>query len=345
MVGLGRRLFFLMLVLNLAKVNGHSITRAFYHRGRCEDKLVFYFDHDPQLFRQTAAQDVVYLFQNTQLTSQVHQALDGFRDLGLKYDLLFVSNQVQKTLKIQINLASQFVTGVRAYQFTPISAPYGIVIKILHVDEFGRQACALKMNPKEIVLDFGHGGRDIGTKFGEIYEKDVVKKVGLKLANILTKQGYVVHLTRLDDEFVPLDLRTYFANLSTNASLFVSLHANHATKPEVCGIETHRMDGNLLQGVDFGPSVSEYDMHTYSARLAKLVQEQLLHATKDYGVLNRRVKRSVSQVLLGVEMPAILVELGFLSNPQEAQLLNSQAYQLQLAQGISKGINSYMLAV
>lgn len=338
MTGLGRKLFFLVALLNFYALDATLATKAFYHRGRCEDKLIFYFNHEPKLLKQIDQRRVVYSLPNIELTAQARGTLKA-----LGPEILLISDN--QGLKIQVNLDSNFITKMQAYKFTPISAPYGLVIKIGHLNENSAKICEFRKNFKEIVLDFGHGGHDVGAKLGNIYEKDVVRQVGLKLAKILAQQGYIVHLTRTGDEFVPLDMRTCFANLYTDASLFISLHANHAHKAEVSGIETHRMDCDLLYNLELKNLTSCDDKHLNNDRLAQAVHNQLINITGDYEIVDRKIKRSVSQVLLGVEMPAILIELGFLSNPQEAQLLNSPGYQLRLAQGISNGINSYMLAV
>lgn len=342
MVGIERWLLMAVFFLSFFKLDASLITKAFYHRGRCVDKLVFYLDHAPQIVSQDRSQNITYLFSNTQLASPARQAMTSFLQLDLPYALSFSHHQ---DFKLQINFDFQPFSAVKAYQFKPISAPYGIAIKIEHEQDLSCSVSGFNPNPKEIVLDFGHGGHDSGARGGQIYEKDVVRKVGLKLAKLLSDKGYRVHLTRENDEFVPLDRRTYFANLYTNASLFVSLHANHANRSEVVGIETHCLDDALLKKLEPFSEFDELSFNSHNIRLAQIVHNHLLDAAAKYGATDRKVKKSVAQVLLGVEIPAILIELGFLSNPQEAQLLNSPDYQFQLAQGIYHGINSYMLAV
>lgn len=341
MVRLGRTAFFLIVLLNFFRLDGVLINKVFYHRGRCADKLVFYFNHAPELYKHEDQQDVIYNLPKVQVSPAIRKTFDeiikkSFKNIFLKFD--------NQALKIQFKLDPNQICQIQAYAFTPISAPYGLVFRIEHAYELGWQGCEFITNPKEIVLDFGHGGHDTGTRLGEIYEKDIVRQVGLKLAKILTQQGYVVHLTRHNDEFVPLDMRTYFANLYTNASLFVSLHANHANKHEVSGVETHRIDCNLLSKLEVKNLSDCHETYKNNDKLAQIVHREMINIAKHYAVIDRKIKRSVAQVLLGVEMPAVLIELGFLSNPQEAKLLSSQEYQLQLAQGISNGINSYMLA-
>jgi len=318
------------------------ISKAFFHIGKCEDKIVFYFDSQLKISRNVGNNQVEYWLHDVQIAKEAQEALEQMNNVSQDYQLQFLN--YQNSLKVKINFNPAVVTKIYLSKFTPISKTHGLVIKILRTGSLKASKCLRVSNHKEIVLDFGHGGQDVGAKNGEIYEKEVVKSVGLKLAKILINQGYVVHLTRHDDQFIPLDQRTHFANMHTQAGLFVSLHANHASNSSANGIETYYMHYNLLTGWDEGSKVSRYLLNAASANLATQVHTNILAAVKKYHINDRKVKQSVSQVLLGVEMPAILVELGFISNLQEAQLLDSQDYQQALAAGIAKGINAYHAA-
>ena len=336
--------FFLLLcwlpLLIAGCLDAALISKVFYHNGQCEDKLVFYLDHSAAITKRGGAGYIEYTIKGVQVSKIAQEVLRSIPKRALTYGIYFTAKDDE--LAIKIDFTSDAVAKIYAAKFRPISQPYGIAIKILRTGVAKSQHCLRQVAHKEIVLDFGHGGQDSGAMFGAIAEKDVVRGVGLKLAKILKKQGYVVHLTRAGDNFVSLDERTYFANLHTKAGLFISLHANYAANPKTAGLETYYMHYDLFSSVDEGASkVSRYLLNSRSALLATQIHQQLITALKDYKLVDRKVKQSVSQVLLGVEMPAVLVELGFLSNLQEAQLLNSPAYQLILAHGIANGISAY----
>ena len=337
-------LFFILLsyVVNLLPV---LVSRAFYHKGRCEDKIVFYFDSNPEIKRTQLVNKLIYEFANMQIDPVAQKSLDNIARQVQKYQINF--NYHDQTLRVCIDLGKQVANQVSVAQFKPISQPAGLVFKILHDDAKQvtlkqTRSCERVFLPKEIVLDFGHGGSDTGAMFGEIYEKDIVRNVGLKLAKLLEDHGFIVYLTRFGDEFVSLDERTYFANLHTNASLFLSLHANHASNQKISGLETYHMSDFLFNDLDSKLAGNNHSLlNSHSASLANLVHANVLQVQPGYKLIDRKVKQSVSQVLLGVEMPAILIELGFLSNTKEAKLLSSHDYQLQLASGIYNGIIAY----
>lgn len=184
-----------------------------------------------------------------------------------------------------------------------------------------------------IVIDPGHGGSDSGTvSVNGCAEKTVVLSVAKELKIILQKAGLQVALTRDKDNFVKLDDRTSFAN-KYNCALFISLHANSAPSKEAQGIETFYFEGSLLKQ----KNSSRDDA---SKSLAFNVQQALLDGVK--GVKDRKVKKAVSQILLGTHHPSILVELGFLSNAAEAKKLSNYQYQQRLAEGVASGIQKYL---
>ena len=335
----------IVLMLACLPLEAVVINKAFLHRGVCEDKLVFYFETSPEIVKQVGqnksnhGRQIIYQINQVTLAPGVEQSLIDFANLDLEYALEFKLNQ---NLKIKFNLNQN--SKILVSKFKPISAPYGLVIKILKVMP-NISKCKRQVNAKEIVLDFGHGGSDSGAVNGLITEKNVVLQVGLKLAKILKNQGYVVHLTRAKDQFVPLDERTEIANLYTQANLFVSLHANHAANVQTAGIETFYMHYDLLKNIDNKLHVDREFLNKYSKLLAQEVHASLISMLAGNKIVDRKVKQAVTQILLGVEMPAILIELGFISNKSEAGLLDCPKYQQRLALGIAQGINSYLHAV
>lgn len=200
-------------------------------------------------------------------------------------------------------------------------------------------------NKPKVVLDYGHGGADTGkVAHNGIQEKDIAAQIGAKVKLLLQQKGYDVLLTRIDDSFVRLDERTRFAN-GKKADLFISLHANAAFKQDAAGLETYWAGQQLEKCYRVGDSrwldcACKRDQA--SKLLATTVHTTILQQISPvYALLDRKVRASGAQVLFATDMPSILIELGFLSNPHEAQMLARASFQNLLAQGISKGIDTF----
>ncbi|HEX4069400.1 MAG TPA: N-acetylmuramoyl-L-alanine amidase, partial [Candidatus Babeliales bacterium] len=201
-----------------------------------------------------------------------------------------------------------------------------------------------------IAIDSGHGGSDCGAiGIGGIQEKDISLAIGIKVGNLLEQHGFSVVMTRNSDDTVGLDERTSYAN-NNHADLFVSIHANWASNQRAIGIETFCLKPTLLKkGFSLLSDAQQNlyanvlqqrfdDAHT----LAQAVQHRLCDAVSHHhnDFIDRKVKYSVSQVLLGTQAPSILVEVGFVSHPKEAVLLHDTEYQSNVARGICDGILS-----
>jgi N-acetylmuramoyl-L-alanine amidase len=201
-----------------------------------------------------------------------------------------------------------------------------------------------------IVIDPGHGGRDTGAiGCAGIQEKEVCLALGNVVGNLLEQEGCAVMLTRKNDSDIALDERTSFAH-NNHADLFVSIHANYAANPKAIGVETFCMQPSLLKK-KYSVLSCEQDSCTAdimmqraekSYKLAQVVQQNICNNITSFHTehIDRKVKHSVSQVLLGTQMPSILIEVGFLSHPKEGRLLNDIQYQNCIAQGICNGILS-----
>jgi N-acetylmuramoyl-L-alanine amidase len=194
----------------------------------------------------------------------------------------------------------------------------------LKTDGLLQYACNNPSTKPRIMLDYGHGGSDDG-KVGcfNVKEKDINLEVGIRVSRLLSGKGYEVFSTRTKDCFVALDERTKYAN-QKNVDLFVSIHANAAQKSEIQGIETYWMNYDLFKpGMSLSDSTEmaklnalKHSRSTQSQKLAVLIHEHVVTATKKvHNTIDRKVKQSVAQVLLGPEMPSALIEIGFLSNP------------------------------
>lgn len=215
----------------------------------------------------------------------------------------------------------------------------------------------LGLSVKTIVIDPGHGGKDPGAVNQARQEKQIVLSLSKTLRDLLVKKGYNVRLTRETDVFLPLRKRTQFAT-SQKADLFISVHTNASTSRKAAGIETYYLalasDESARITAMRENAGAEYNMKeldalvgrilkesksTESRRLAELIQAQL---TSGKQVKNRGVKHAPFVVLIGTKVPAVLVEIGFISNPTEGKKLTTTAYQRQLATAIAEGIEQYI---
>jgi N-acetylmuramoyl-L-alanine amidase len=222
----------------------------------------------------------------------------------------------------------------------------------------------LGLNVRRIVIDPGHGGKDPGCFHkGGIKEKNIV----LKLAKILAKKveqklQCEAVLTRTKDVFLPLEKRTAFANVK-KADLFISLHINAHKLANVYGLETYFLniatDERAVMVAARENATSEKNLSdlqailndlmlntkiSESSRLAHEVQKGMIGNTrKRYkSVKDLGVKQAPFYVLIGAEMPAILVETGFITNPRERKRLLSDQYLNSIADGIVSGIERYV---
>lgn len=217
---------------------------------------------------------------------------------------------------------------------------------------------------RRIVIDPGHGGEDsgaIGKK--KTKEKDVALAIAKRLAAKLRDRLKIeVVMTRTDDRTVPLSERAALAR-AVKADLFISIHANANPNRKFRGIETYYLnntDDRAAQKVAaMENSVSEKALSDLkmtlldlalsanvedSIRLANLIQKNTVDAVaaKFDDVRDHGVKYALFYVLFGTEVPSVLVETSFISNPIEEQRLRSAKYQEQLAEGICRGIEKYV---
>ena len=221
---------------------------------------------------------------------------------------------------------------------------------------------------KTIVIDAGHGGDDVGAVGpNKEYEKVINLEVAKYLDNILKQRGYKVYLTRTTDKFIKVMDRTILAN-EKNADLFISIHTNSMPKEKASstsGIETFFLSPArserakkvaALENKDDIREMSESSKNVFleslnrpritaSHKFAIDVQSGLLQAarTKYKDVRDTGVKEGPFWVLVGAQMPSILIELGFISHPVESKRLYDKDYQQVLANGIANGIDSYFL--
>jgi len=225
----------------------------------------------------------------------------------------------------------------------------------------------LGLGVERIVIDPGHGGRDPGTYIkGGIKEKDIVLSLAKVLAAKIEKRlDCEAILTRDRDVFLSLERRTALANMK-KADLFISLHVNSYKQKGVHGLETYFLnlatDARAVMVAARENATSEKNISDLqqilndlmlntkineSSRLAREVQKGMVGRTqrKYSGIRDLGVKQAPFYVLIGAEMPAILVETGFITNPKERRRLLNKKYQENLAEGIVSGIEQYIKSI
>jgi len=203
---------------------------------------------------------------------------------------------------------------------------------------------------RTVIIDAGHGGKDSGATNSIGREKLYSMAVARRLKRLLEQQGFRVVLTRDGDVFLSLDERVKLANAVEESAIFVSIHFNSGARDEASGIETFTLSppGVAHYGRGFKPSdlkVREGNLHdSANIALATAVHGSVLRRLSAKTV-DRGIKRARFNVLSGVRHPAILLEGGFMTNPLEAKLIATAAYQEALAQGIVEAIAKYRFAV
>jgi N-acetylmuramoyl-L-alanine amidase len=224
---------------------------------------------------------------------------------------------------------------------------------------------AFPLSVRRVILDAGHGGTDPGATAPAISEKDITLDIGQRLSDMLQASGFEVIATRDDDATVPLRDRARLANES-RGDIFVSIHINALLKHKSArGVETYYLgptnDPSLTQLAASENSSSGYSLadlrelldgvyadarRDESRQLAATVQKHLftrMRAT-DPGLENWGVKRAPFLVLVATDMPAILAEVGCLSNQREAALLRTSEHRQQIAEALFDGIHAYAIA-
>lgn len=231
------------------------------------------------------------------------------------------------------------------------------------LDETAVAAKAPTSVRKLVVIDAGHGGHDPGTLSSYATEEDVVLAVALGLRDELEAQGVEAILTRDDDTFLTLEERSDFAKPEIN--LFISIHANGVDDERAHGIETwvfgEPINDDLIElaikengGGSEGLARTEEALAdarsvigdiirqgqlSYSLQLAESLQGKMVAAT---GAKDRGVKPNAYYVLREARSPSVLVELGFVTNPNEGVKLTQDAYQGQLAEALAEGILEFL---
>jgi N-acetylmuramoyl-L-alanine amidase len=224
---------------------------------------------------------------------------------------------------------------------------------------------ALGLKISRIVIDPGHGGHDTGTIGPHgLMEKDLCLDVALRLGHEIEEKlpGAEVIYTRKDDTFVPLEERTAIAN-EAKADLFISVHANSSHDAAARGIETYYLNfatseesmavaarenalaqSSLHDLQDIIKKIARNEKVEESKELASDIQDSLTHRLQlvSQDERNRGVKKAPFVVLIGANMPSVLSEISFISNPSDEKLLRKTDQRQRVADGLYRGIASYL---
>jgi N-acetylmuramoyl-L-alanine amidase len=226
---------------------------------------------------------------------------------------------------------------------------------------------ALGLKVGRIVIDAGHGGHDTGT-IGPtgLMEKDLCLDVALRLGKIIEQRlpGADVVYTRSDDTFIPLEERTNIAN-QAKADLFISIHANSSQDHAARGIETYYLNlkgsAEAMEVAARENATAQEGVHDLQDLVKKIAQTEKIEESKEFAediqdslskripkpgkMKNRGVRKAPFVVLIGADMPSILTEISFLSNPADEQLLKKPEQRQKVAEGLYQGVASYLQAI
>ncbi len=219
---------------------------------------------------------------------------------------------------------------------------------------------------KVIVIDPGHGGKDSGATGNGYMEKDIVLQIATQLSDKLRSMGYTVFMTRSNDTFIELKDRTKFAN-DKQADLFISIHANSIPKTSdpaaVQGLETYFLSPTRSEramrvaALENSEDMGEMGAYGKLSFLSFLNKEKIIASNKlgidlQKGILrnlrkqfpyvhDNGVREAPFWVLVGAQMPAVLVEVGYISHPEEATRIADEKYQHWMVNGLIDGVGHY----
>ncbi len=222
---------------------------------------------------------------------------------------------------------------------------------------------ALGLKIGKIVIDAGHGGHDTGTIGPNgLLEKDLVLDVAKRLGRLLeTRMGAEVVYTRQDDTFIPLETRTAIANRE-RADLFISIHANSSNDSDARGVETYYLNftssPEALEVAARENAVSEKSIYELQDLVKKIALKEKIDESREFatnvqdslygglslrnaGVRNRGIKKAPFIVLIGANMPSILAEISFVSNPTDERKLQSAEHRQRIAESLYQGVSKY----
>jgi len=357
---------FLLLFFSTALFAGNNFIKSEIRHGKL--KLYFSSDIERVTYFSIPTKEGI-----TKYVYDIHGAILP-PDKGISYH----SFRNIKSFKIGQNSPTKLRVVIQSKQ--KFQANHTFVGKVLTIPLIHEQNMTKKSRKRQkrtrittlkkkyiVVIDAGHGGKDNGASCGNKKEKVITLSVANKLKKRLLKRGYKVYMTRDNDTFIPLPERTEFAN-KKKADIFISIHANAAPQKNVYdifkGLEVYYLSpakterANKAAEKENAVMFEDTDFYTTNAYLSLISREKIVESHKlgldvshkilanvrkrDASVEDGGVKTANFWVLVGAQMPAILVETGYITNPKESKNLMNTHYQDLLAKGITEGITRYL---
>lgn len=300
---------------------------------------------------------------------------NNYRSIVDIKSILMTSNYTFKPKNLKEIRVAQFNNKTTRVVFSS-QTDIGLSLKnsgsVLQITPFGiNLANKTDKKPQKIrtiVIDPGHGGKDPGAQGNGKKEKDIVLSVAQKTGKILENLGYKVKFTRNSDKFIELKARTSYAN-KANADLFISIHANASAKNgninKFVGFETFFLSPSRSEkaknaaALENKGSIEEMNYFTQQTFLNFLNREKIIQSNKlaidihkntlssiknsKFDVVDGGVREAPFWVLVGALMPAVLIEVGYITHPVEGKNIAKTKYQDAIANGIAKGVVSYFL--
>lgn len=350
-----------------------QLKKVFHHRVPAEQgattlelgSIVFYCTKHPEVKETTVSDDksqkkMRFLFKDMKPNSEFREMMTEFNAVtSPRYRATLAARSRSEAIELTLEYNATKVAFSYEF-FESITKDKGIIFRMYNQDllntlqkkEVSILKSAHNTRNTTIIIDCGHGGADYGAKTGDgVSEKDIVLSIGKKLSDTLQAAGFTVCMLRSHDTFLALDQRTARANAYGSSALFISLHANHAPSAQASGIETFCLDRSLFKSIhglettlDVMVAPIQQNLYRRSKEFAQNVHHGVITALeKSYGpIVDRHVRHAVAQVLVGTTMPGALLEVGFLSHPEEAKRLLDMQYQETIAQGIKSGILNFL---
>ena len=348
-----------------------SIQKIFVHEGNLSRKIIMHLSDDPIVAytpesleettnRENGLSKMTFFMPFTTVEGQSNkealEALSGMHteDYGLSF---YPVTKPMEGMKCLV-LFNPDKIGFEYKTFESINGEKGVMFQFYHQGKLKAFAEKNKIRrhadagKQKIILDFGHGGADPGHILNGIAEKDINRQVGKKVVTLLKKKGFKVYLTRKGDETLSLDQRVKRSAKFEDADAFVSIHSNAAPRKGAHGIETFQSTLSqfkrefALMTEETNSYAEEYHrfLGERSSSLANAIQKNIVNAASRFNpdVIDRNVKERSLYVLMGSEVPSVLVEIGFLTHELERALLQDDLYQRDLAESICKGIEQFL---
>ena len=336
-------------------------------------RIVFEDAKKSQIYAQIDEKEITFSKKLAQNTQKAEQKAEQKTEQNTKKTVKKVASTEKTSEKTSENKAEKTAKKENTKNDKKIAKkPEPINQKAMKITADTATAASNKLSKKQkaskiIVLDPGHGGDDVGalSQNKKLREEDIVLNVSKKTASLLKERGYKVLFTRSNDRFIKLRSRTSFAN-DKGAHLFISIHANAAPNKQKAksmnGIETFFLSPSRSErsmnaaNLENKADTDEMNYFTKVSFLNFLNREKIIASNKlaidiqagllksvraSYKVSDGGVREAPFWVLVGALMPAVLIEIGYISHPDESQKIANSKYQDRLAKGIADGVDEY----